>query len=253
MTIRSASLCVLMTFAATLAPARAQQAPLPAEIPQAESGSYDGEWIGAWDDDAVYRGVWHGTYTGADGEPVEAEFRGIFLDDGHFLSDGGRALARDERGWREEQATGWRAGYRRSYQPAMLGYSPEERAEWLYRCRSAYTAPEQRDGDGRLIGAVVGAAAGGLIGNRVARGNRLLGTVIGAGAGGLAGAAIGDAADDAARRRDDRAIFDVCEDYLDRYERSYGGSIAGYGPVRWVRVPIRREPRDCACSEEDRY
>jgi uncharacterized protein YcfJ len=99
-----------------------------------------------------------------------------------------------------------------------MGYSPEQRADWLHQCRARYG----RDNDGGLGGAVIGGVVGGVIGNRVAgKGNRTAGTIIGAGVGAVAGAAI-DTAEDRGRARDE------CEDYLDRYEAYYAGS-GGYG------------------------
>ena len=55
---------------------------------------------------------------------------------------------------------------------------------------------------GHAASALVGGAAGGLLGNRIAGpGNRMAGTLIGAGAGALAGMAAGDAIEDGSRLR----------------------------------------------------
>ena len=87
-----------------------------------------------------------------------------------------------------------------------LGYTLEQRADWLHQCRARYG----RDNDGGLGGAVIGGVVGGVIGNRAAgRHHRTEGTVIGAGLGAVAGSAI-DRAEDRARAKDE------CEDYLDR-------------------------------------
>jgi hypothetical protein len=66
-----------------------------------------------------------------------------------------------------------------------------------YNARSDYRAPRYRHNyrnrrcDAGTGGAVIGAIAGGLLGNTVAgRGDRTLGTVVGAVGGGLAGRAI---------------------------------------------------------------
>ncbi len=68
-----------------------------------------------------------------------------------------------------------------------------DREAWLAECRARVGTYEESD-RARLIGTVVGAAAGGLIGNRVAgSGNRVGGTVIGAGTGAVAGSVVGDA------------------------------------------------------------
>ncbi len=94
-----------------------------------------------------------------------------------------------------------------------MGYSPEQRADWLRQCRARYG----RDNDDGLGGAVIGGVVGGVIGNRVAgKGNRTEGTIIGAGVGALAGAAI-DTAEDRGRAAGE------CEDYLNRYEAYYSG------------------------------
>jgi len=69
------------------------------------------------------------------------------------------------------------------------GYSQYERGHQGHRYRYNYRAAQKcADGDG---GTIVGAIAGGLLGNTVAgRGDRTLGTVLGAGVGALAGRAI---------------------------------------------------------------
>ncbi|MFZ1742476.1 MAG: hypothetical protein WAT93_06455, partial [Pontixanthobacter sp.] len=56
-----------------------------------------------------------------------------------------------------------------------------DRGAWLDECVSRYNGGEvRRDRNGNIIGGFVGAAAGGLIGNRVAgRGDRLAGSLIG--------------------------------------------------------------------------
>lgn len=77
---------------------------------------------------------------------------------------------------------GYGGGYNGGYyqqRPAAYGYDGYNR-DYRYRCRSNNNA-----------GTIIGAIAGGLIGNGVAgRGDRLLGTVLGGGAGALAGSAI---------------------------------------------------------------
>ena len=75
------------------------------------------------------------------------------------------------------------------------------------------------DGSGRpvglagVIGGLLGAVAGGFIGNRVWDSQRLGGTLLGAGLGGIAGAAAGSAIEAA----DDRRSDDECALYLDRH------------------------------------
>lgn len=86
---------------------------------------------------------------------------------------------------------------------------PFDRELWLEECR----ARTRRDrGDGPILGGLLGAITGGVIGNRAWDSERAIGTVLGAGGGGLLGAAIGGAIDSRSRRQ----RFD-CEAYLDRY------------------------------------
>jgi hypothetical protein len=193
-----------------------------------------------------------------------------------WQADGDRA---DGPEWRDDQDGDWdRAGPPPGLPPMIhgqypgmvphMGYSPEQRAEWLEQCHQAfYDGRGERRGE--AIGAVLGGAAGAIAGNRIADNHRLAGTLIGGGAGALAGAAVGGAIGEA----HDRDRFDECETYLARYEQSFAGGpgmgrspgmayshhAEGYGfypgfaypgPVMWVRVPIIREHRrDCGCQE----
>src|SRR6187551_1331931 len=84
--------------------------------------------------------------------------------------------------------------YEREYRGDRGGYRDYDRGYRDYDRR--HRASCNNDG-----GTVIGAIAGGLLGNTVAgRGDRLLGTVLGAGAGALAGRAI-DRSDDPRRCR----------------------------------------------------
>ena len=75
---------------------------------------------------------------------------------------------------------GYYSGYDRSYRGYDRSYRGYNRS---YRARQ-----KCNDGDG---GTIVGAIAGGLLGNTVAgRGDRTIGTILGAGVGALAGRAI---------------------------------------------------------------
>lgn len=127
-----------LTLTGTAAPALAQHDRGPP--PRLES--WDGEWQGAWDNETTYPGVWRGTYTGADGETVEAEYRGRFIGESRFLSDVGPALRREgPRGWREDRGSPRSArGRPLPPQPQLsgprFGYSLEERAAWLDECRA---------------------------------------------------------------------------------------------------------------------
>ena len=160
-------------------------------------------------------------------------------------------------GYPDEDARWEEQGLAQGAPPQQLGYSPEQRAQWLEQCRATY----YRDGSGResgqVIGGVLGGVAGGVVGSEIAEGDDNLGGVlVGAGVGALAGAAVGGAIGAEADR--DRA--DQCESYLLRYEQSLHGPGPGYAhgaygyaypypyPVMWVRVPIHtRHGRNCGC------
>ncbi len=125
------------------------------------------------------------------------------------------------------------AGHHGGY-PQQTGF---DRNAWLDECEARYEDSNyggRRDRNGRVIGGIVGAAAGGLIGNRVADGDRLAGTLIGAGVGGIAGAIVGSAVDSRSRRnRTDASAY--CEDYLARYS---GGYNYGYQHQQMMLVPV---------------
>lgn len=139
-----------------------------------------------------------------------------------------------------------------------------DREAWLEECEYRVSGGERRrDGNGNIIGGILGAATGGLIGNRVAgRGDRLAGSLIGAGVGGLAGLAVG-AAIDAASNRDREDGRAYCEDYLARYLQSQqsGGYSYGYGYGQYayaqpmmlvpvlVQVPQRAVVREYVTEE----
>ena len=220
MSIRST---LLLAGAATLAfstPALAQY-----DEPEIEwvehagpEGTYDGDWEGEWQDEVTYRGTWDGTYT--DDAAYEGDHRYEMRHERHGLS---------------------------ASPDGRLGYTLQEREAWLADCRyvmsggSDYGYYDDRDGNGALVGGLLGAVVGGVAGNRIADGDRLLGTVVGAGLGGLAGAAIGSAVDGDGRRGRELSADEVyaaryCDAYLRRYEMSGG---AGYGyaqPVMMVQM-----------------
>lgn len=113
-----------------------------------------------------------------------------------------------------------------------------DRDAWLDECRDRVGRGQRRDGNGNVIGGLVGAAAGGLIGNRIAgRGDRLGGTLIGAGVGGLAGLAIGSAIDNGNRASRDE-VSDYCEQYLAYYSNGYGQQGHYYGHQQMMLVPV---------------
>lgn len=88
--------------------------------------------------------------------------------------------------YRGDYRNDYRSNYRDGYQQRGYRQYSDDRD---YRYSNNYRARQKcQDGDG---GTIVGAIAGGLLGNVIAgRGSRTLGSVIGAGAGALAGRAI---------------------------------------------------------------
>ncbi len=109
----------------------------------------------------------------------------------------------------------------RAYAPAGYpapAYAPVvfEREEWLDECNRRTNGRDERE-KGGIIGGLLGAIGGGIIGNRVADGERLGGTLIGAGVGGLAGLVLGNLI--GGGKKNDR--YD-CEAALDGYLTQYG-------------------------------
>ena len=181
----------------------------------------------------------------AGGNPVRAAYDGAW--DGEWVT-------------RDRYEGVWQGSYDANAQPYApgLAYTASQRADWIEQCQANYVRSSRRGNDGRITGGVLGALAGGVIGNRVADGNRLAGTVIGAGLGGLAGAEIGDALADSDRRLLEDAYFE-CETYLRNYEAQAASFVRpGYGPpgyagapVYWVKVPIHRVRRaSCNCEPQ---
>ena len=150
--------------------------------------------------------------------------------------------------------------------PSQTGHQPAqayphaaivERDQWLEECRQRTSGLAESD-KGGVIGGLLGAIAGGFIGNRVAAdGDRLAGTLIGAGTGGLGGALLGNLIGGGKK---DGAYN--CEAALDGYLSQYGRGPAhypaphpsrhGYGyaqacacgyvqPQQVVYVPVRYE------------
>ena len=122
------------------------------------------------------------------------------------------------------------------------------REQWLDECRRRIKGLN-RDERATILGGLLGAVAGGAIGNRVGgNGNRLAGTLIGAGAGGLAGTAIGSAIDNG---NANRAATDECESTLDQY-LSQGGAVRsipqGYPITR--DHPQSFDHAGCGCQQQ---
>lgn len=125
-----------------------------------------------------------------------------------------------------------------------------DRGAWLQECRDRVGGGERRDSNGNVIGGLVGAAAGGLIGNRIAgRGDRLGGTLIGAGVGGLAGLAVGSAID-RGNRADRDEVAQYCEDYLAYYSNGYTQHQGYYGQQQMMLVPVMIQVPQRAVTRE---
>ncbi|GGE03819.1 hypothetical protein GCM10011515_24330 [Tsuneonella deserti] len=106
-----------------------------------------------------------------------------------------------------------------------------DRDAWIGDCHDRIRGVPRRERAG-VIGALLGAVFGGVIGNRAWDSERLGGTLLGAGVGGVAGAAIGSAVEAAGDRRRE----DECAMYLDRY-MSGAYSTAGYPPYYGYGYP----------------
>ncbi|WP_271079082.1 glycine zipper 2TM domain-containing protein [Aurantiacibacter sp. MUD61] len=217
-------------------------------------GSYDGNWEGRWEAEDRWIGDWTGTYTDAQGRQVEAEYSGVWMGDAHFMSEDGRVLTHDGHG-------GWREHHRSNAHAPGLGYTTEQRNQWLAECRylmagggGYYDDRYDRGGNGGLIGGVLGAVVGGVAGNRIADGDRLLGTVVGAGLGGIAGAAIGSAVDGDGDYddldREELWAARYCEAYLARHEMGAGYGYAQPMMMAPVRAVSMRRPTCSRCEEE---
>ena len=134
------------------------------------------------------------------------------------------------------------------YQGAMIpqqGYAPMaytpapvvfERQQWLDDCYRRTASSNERQ-KGTIIGGLLGAIAGGVIGNRVASASdRLLGTAIGAGGGGLVGGILGNLIGGGKKR----GRYD-CEAALDGYLSQYangGWPMAGYGYPAYAQQAV---------------
>lgn len=92
-----------------------------------------------------------------------------------------------------------------------------ERQQWIDECRRR-TRGQNRDNTGLIIGGLLGAIGGGIIGYEIAgAGDRVLGTVLGVGGGGLIGGLIGSLFDGDRKKN----LYD-CEAALDSYLSAYG-------------------------------
>lgn len=122
-----------------------------------------------------------------------------------------------------------------TYSPMVL-----DRESWIAECERR-TRGRDRNSTGSIIGGLLGAIGGGVLGNRIWDSERLAGTLIGGGLGGIAGGLIGSLFN--GKKKDD--LYD-CESalstYLDNYGQ-YGGArvasrvIAAPAPVAYQGYP----------------
>lgn len=87
-------------------------------------------------------------------------------------------------------ASAQRYSHHRSYQPHYRGYNQRYHRNYRHDYRGRYS-DYRGCRDNGTGGTIIGAIAGGLLGNEIAgRGDQAVGTILGAGAGALAGRAI---------------------------------------------------------------
>nr|WP_298931757.1 glycine zipper 2TM domain-containing protein [uncultured Erythrobacter sp.] len=111
-----------------------------------------------------------------------------------------------------------------------------EREQWVEECERRTNGRNEKD-KGGIIGGLVGAVAGGLLGNRIAGdGDRLAGTLIGAGTGGLGGVLLGNLI--GGGKKGDR--YD-CAAALDSYLSQYGQGGQRFAS-RTIPAPVMQAP-----------
>jgi hypothetical protein len=133
--------------------------------------------------------------------------------------------------------------YPAPYPPQAYAPAGFDRDRWLADCHDRIRGVDARDRGG-VIGGLLGAIGGGVIGNRAWDRHRTAGTLLGAGVGGLAGLAVGSPIGAAGERRHD----DDCAYYLDEYTTGYPGFATyqcygaypgyGYGYSSYALVPV---------------
>jgi len=117
------------------------------------------------------------------------------------------------------------------YAPVTQAPVVFEREQWIAECNRRTNGRSERD-KGGIIGGLLGAVGGGILGNRIADGERLGGTLIGAGVGGLAGLLLGNLI--GGGKKNDR--YD-CEAALDGYLIQYGKHGARFAS-RTIAAPV---------------
>jgi len=104
------------------------------------------------------------------------------------------------------------------------------REQWLEECYRRTGGKSNRE-KGNIIGGLLGAIAGGVLGNRVWDSERLAGTLIGAGTGGLLGAVAGGLL--GGRKKSD---YD-CQEVLDAHMEAYSSGQFQTTPVQYAPQP----------------
>lgn len=125
-------------------------------------------------------------------------------------------------------------------QPVYAAATPApvvfEREQWLAECNRRTNGRSENE-KGGIIGSLLGAVGGGILGNRIADGERLGGTLIGAGVGGLAGLLLGNLI--GGGKKNDR--YD-CEAALDGYLGAPGPRYASRTIAAPMAYPAYAQP-----------
>ncbi|MEM7690369.1 MAG: hypothetical protein AAF291_15240 [Pseudomonadota bacterium] len=103
-----------------------------------------------------------------------------------------------------------------AYAPVSAAPMVLDRESWIAECERR-TRGRDKNATGSIIGGLLGAIGGGVLGNRVWDSERLAGTLIGGGVGGLAGALIGSLFNGDKKDK----LYD-CEEALSTYLDQYG-------------------------------
>ncbi|MEM7703767.1 MAG: glycine zipper 2TM domain-containing protein [Pseudomonadota bacterium] len=119
-----------------------------------------------------------------------------------------------------------------AYPQAVAAPMVLDRESWIAECERR-TRGRGRDETGSIIGGLLGAIGGGVLGNRLWDSERLAGTLIGGGVGGLAGALIGSLF--GGDNKDD--LYD-CESALSTYLDNYGQYGAPRVASRAIPAPV---------------
>ena len=153
-----------------------------------ESGTYDGQWTGAYVDDKreTYRGEWEGTYENQNGQRYQGTYRGTST--GAPIYSGGTGNQADAAvDPRDEDDRGFPS----PNDPGIAYGNGGDRSLTRYSVPGGYQEYERCLRNRGVAGGAIGAILGGIAGNRIAgRGDRLPGTLIGGGIGAIAGVGV---------------------------------------------------------------